>query len=247
MSNGQLVLSETGARLIQSFERLVLTGYRDPTGHITIGWGHTGEAAVLGRRITVPQAEALFRADVAWAEAAVRQLMQVPLAQHEFDALVSLVFNIGRANFARSTARRRLNRGDRTGAAEAMRWWTRSTDQTTGERVMLAGLVRRRAWEVRLFQGDQDPSTAEFDRADARIPVESSVPDRVSDDPAIQTAGGTAVLAGGGLVVQLSGAMDRVQDLAAMPPGWLQGVLLALILGGLAVTMVRHFKRRGAR
>lgn len=74
----------------------------------------------------------------------VERLVRVPLEQHEFDALVSFHFNTGA--LGRSTLLKRLNAGDRAGAAAEFGRWTRG-----GGRV-LAGLVRRRKAERHLFE-----------------------------------------------------------------------------------------------
>jgi uncharacterized membrane protein len=100
-----------------------------------------------GQEITQAQAEDYLREDVYWAEDAVRDLVKVALAQNEFDALVSLVFNIGAGAFGRSTLLRKLNDGDKAGAgAEFARW-----NQAAGK--VLPGLVKRRADEAALFNG----------------------------------------------------------------------------------------------
>lgn len=88
---------------------------------------------------------ALLRADLGTAEAAVNRLVTVPLTQNQFDALVSLVFNIGEGNFSKSTLLRRLNAGEREAAAGQFGRWNKSKG------VELAGLTKRRAAERELF------------------------------------------------------------------------------------------------
>lgn len=139
---------DRGQALIKSFEALRLTAYRDAAGVWTIGYGHTATAQA-GQRITAAEAEALFAADLARAEAAVRRALSVSLNANEFAALVSLVFNIGAAAFSRSRVRRLLAAGDRPGAAEAILLWCKAT--VRGRKVTLPGLVRRRAAERALF------------------------------------------------------------------------------------------------
>ncbi|NCC23024.1 MAG: lysozyme [Alphaproteobacteria bacterium] len=137
-------ISETGLALIQEFEGLRLVGYRDPVGIATIGWGHTKTARV-GQRISMERAEQLLREDVATFERCVERVVRASLNQNEFDALVSWAFNVGCGAVARSTLVRKLNTGDRKGAAdEFLRW-----DKAGGKR--LAGLSRRRRAERELF------------------------------------------------------------------------------------------------
>ena len=68
--------------------------------------------------------ERVLREDLATRfEPAVRDAVRKPLKQHQFDALVSLAFNIGTGGFRRSTVVKRLNAGDFRGAADAILMW----------------------------------------------------------------------------------------------------------------------------
>ena len=117
----------TGRALIEAREGVRLKAYRDAVGIWTIGVGHTSAAGppavVAGLSITPAQAGDILAQDLAQFERAVEAAVTVPIADHEFDALVSLAFNIGADAFARSTLVRRLNAGDRAGAAEAFLMW----------------------------------------------------------------------------------------------------------------------------
>jgi GH24 family phage-related lysozyme (muramidase) len=144
--------SAAGQAFIASHEGIVLTAYPDPgTGGApwTIGIGHTSAAGPprvsKGMAITREDAFAILAADLATFEAAVTRAVPVALTQTEFDALVSLCFNIGPANFARSTLVRRLKQGERAGAAAAFLSWTKAAGR------VLPGLVTRREDERRLF------------------------------------------------------------------------------------------------
>ncbi len=147
-----MAVHERGLAVIRHFEGLRLTAYRDPVGLLTIGYGHTGPAAAPGRRITRAEAERLLAADLADAEAAVDALVRAPVPAERRAALVSLAFNIGRENLARSTLLRKLNAGDVAGAAEEFGRWVHGT--LRGRKVVLPGLVRRRAAERALFLGE---------------------------------------------------------------------------------------------
>ena len=101
--------SAAGLAFIAAHEGVVLTAYPDPgTGGApwTIGIGHTSAAGppkvVRGLTITRERAFEILAADLAGFEAAVLAAAPAALASHEFDALVSLCFNIGPGNFARS-------------------------------------------------------------------------------------------------------------------------------------------------
>ena len=140
--------SDIGIALIKRFEGLRLKAYRDVAGVWTIGYGHTGGQARAGAKVTASEAEALLARDLGRFEEAVRRLVG-RLPQQQFDALVSLSYNIGIGAFARSTALARLKAGDGRGAAEAIGWWNKAT--IGGEKRVLPGLVRRRAAEAALF------------------------------------------------------------------------------------------------
>lgn len=150
--------SQAGIDLIKRFEGLELEAYQDIAGIWTIGYGHTGfypDDFVLsglikeGDRIVEDDAEWLLRHDLVSRERAIDRLVNEPINQNEFDALVSFVYNIGEGNFIKSTARRRLNAGDRVGAAEALTWFNKAT--VNGVLREVQGLTRRRAAEKALF------------------------------------------------------------------------------------------------
>ena len=154
VGNVRMKISEAGIDLIKRFEGLELESYQDIAGVWTIGYGHT-ETAGPNQKINEREAEELLRRDLAPRERAVEQLVSVPLNQNEFDALVSFVFNVGANAFKNSTARRRLNRGDRFGAAEALTWWNKAT--IGGVLREVRGLTRRRASERALFLTPVNP------------------------------------------------------------------------------------------
>lgn len=145
-------ISPEGVALVKSFESCVLTTYRDSVGVPTNGWGHTGPDVQIGQ--TIPQAlanENLLR-DLRKSESYVALEVKVPLQQHQFDALVSFVFNCGYGNFRKSTLLKKVNakRFDEV-PAEFMKW-TRAGGRE------LAGLVRRRRAEAALWRNCSDNS-----------------------------------------------------------------------------------------
>ena len=139
-----MVTSSNGLKVIKDHEGLRLTAYKCPADVWTIGWGHTASARE-GMTITRAAAEELLKRDVAWAEDEVRRL-PAKLNQNQFDALVSLIFNIGSGAFRGSTARRLIVENPNNPAiADAIKLWNKG-----GGRV-LPGLVRRRAEEAELY------------------------------------------------------------------------------------------------
>lgn len=137
-------LSPTGLALIQLSEGLRLTAYRDAAGVWTIGYGST-RGVKGGMKITQEQAEQRLLADVAQAEAVVNRRVTVSLSQHQFDALVSFVFNVGGGAFCKSTLLEKLNLADYAGAANELSRWVKANGR------VLPGLVKRRAAERALF------------------------------------------------------------------------------------------------
>ena len=142
-------LSQNGVNFIKSHEALRLKAYQDSKGVWTIGWGHT-KGVKPGDVITRAQAEQFIRDDFAWVERILNADLVTgrdkPLVtQNEFDALCSLVFNIGSNAYLDSTVRRKIKQGDKMAAARAFKMWVYSNHK------FVQGLANRRADEVRLF------------------------------------------------------------------------------------------------
>lgn len=146
---------DTGLNLIKGYEGLRMAAHYAPSEQWSVGYGHT-HTARHGMSVTEADAERLLRDDVKPIEQILAETVRAPLNQNEHDALVSLIFNIGESNWKRSTALRKLNEGDKLGAAQAFEMWTRA--KMNGELVTLDGLVRRRAAEKSLFLMPTDAS-----------------------------------------------------------------------------------------
>lgn len=112
----------------------------------TIGFGTTGGVRP-GDTITPPRALARALADVQKFEGAIKRCVVVPLHQHEYDAYVSLAYNIGSGAFCGSTLVRKLNTGDYIGACDQILVW----DKFKGR--PLRGLTIRRQAEYRQCMG----------------------------------------------------------------------------------------------
>lgn len=142
--------SQNGIALIKRSESLRLKAYLDAVGIWTIGYGWTGLVEGIpvhdGMLITNDTAEILLRNGVLQYERAINHLVTASLNQNQFDAMVSLAYNIGIGAFERSTLLKKFNAGDMAGAAaEFLRW-----NKAGGK--ILPGLVTRRKAEVSLFQ-----------------------------------------------------------------------------------------------
>jgi len=141
-------LGKDGLQLIKNFEGLRLEAYICPAGVLTIGYGSTGPHVKPGMKITQAEAERLLLKDLERFEAAVNDLVKVPLTQSMYDALVSFAFNCGIGALEDSTLLRLLNQRNYTGAAAQFDRWTK------GPNGPLPGLVRRRDAEEALFRKD---------------------------------------------------------------------------------------------
>jgi len=126
--------------LIKEFEGCELTAYKDIVGVWTIGYGHT-KTVKPGMKITQRGAEELLRHDLAWVEAVINKYVKAPLTQNQYDAVASLIYNVGGTAFSKSTILRKLNTGDIYGASLEFKRWNKA-----GGRIV-NGLVRRREAE----------------------------------------------------------------------------------------------------
>lgn len=144
--------SHAGVALICDFEGFFPRPYNDPVGHATIAYGHLihrGNVTAADRAhwgtLTEKEGAALLARDLASYEQAVRDAVKVPINQNQFDALTSFAYNVGTGALRSSTLMRRLNAGDKAGAADEFLKW----DRADGQR--LPGLTRRRKAERALF------------------------------------------------------------------------------------------------
>lgn len=122
-------ISSRGLKLIEKREGVVLHVYKDTKGLPTAGVGHLLTASEraqypVGTKITQAQSDAWLSVDLKESEDAVNSL-GVDLTQNQYDALVSLTFNIGVGGFRKSTVARRLKAGNVQGAAEAILLWNK--------------------------------------------------------------------------------------------------------------------------
>lgn len=121
-------------------------GYSDSTiipikGDVpTIGFGTT-DGVKLGDKITPPKALARALQDVQKFEGAIKKCVVVPLHQYEYDAYVSLSYNIGSGAFCSSTLVKKLNAQDYAGACQEILRWDRAKGR------VVKGLTNRRQQE----------------------------------------------------------------------------------------------------
>jgi lysozyme len=122
-----------------------------PGDKVTIGHGSTahidGTPIKMGETVTKPQALEMARRDISKFEGALKSCVKVPLHQYEYNAYISLEYNIGSKAFCGSTIVKRLNAGDYVGACKAILMWNIYKGKP------LAGLTKRRQGEYKQCVG----------------------------------------------------------------------------------------------
>lgn len=131
---------------IATWEGYVGTAYQDIVGVWTVGFGTT-EKVKPGQTIDPVTALQRKLSDVQKFEGALKQCVKVPLHQYEYDAFLSLAYNIGPTAFCNSTLVRRLNTGDYVGACTEILRWNRAGGQ------VVRGLDNRRKAEHKQCMG----------------------------------------------------------------------------------------------
>lgn len=141
-------ITDEGLGLIKRFEGFSPTIYLCPAGYPTIGFGHVvllGEQSRFDSGILREEAAELLRRDVRIAESAVLRLIKTPLADGQFEALVSFTFNLGAGALQRSSLRTKVNRGEHGDVPVQLMKWVWSAGRK------LPGLMRRRQAEGALY------------------------------------------------------------------------------------------------
>ena len=147
-----LVVSSAGISGIALHEGFRDKAYIPVPGDVpTIGFGSTtyedGSKVKLGDKITRKDAEELLGNKVSTFERQMKSCVKVPLYQYEYDAFVSLQYNIGSQAFCNSTLVKKLNTYDYEGACNEILKW----DKFKGK--PLPGLTKRRQQEYKQCLG----------------------------------------------------------------------------------------------
>ena len=137
-------ISQEGIALIKKFEGCELEAYQDSVGVWTIGYGHTKEVKE-GNKINQDEAEHLLQEEMPEYEGYINEMVNVPLAQNQFDALCSWVFNLGSGNLSSSTLLKKLNNSEYDEVPAQIRRWNKAGGK------VLDGLIRRREAEALMF------------------------------------------------------------------------------------------------
>lgn len=154
--------------LIMAFEGWEPRPYDDPSGYCTVGYGHLIEKkecslvslARFSKQLSKKDGEKLLEEDTRTARAAIQRLVKRELRDHEFGALTSFVFNVGKGNFSKSVLLKLLNGNqDEAAAREFGRW-------IVSNKKVLPGLAARRSCERALFKNQLKGKAGEFVRAE---------------------------------------------------------------------------------
>ena len=145
-----MIVNAATLALIKGFEGLRLSAYQDSVGVWTIGYGTTAAAGVgisprAGMTITERDAEHYLALTLSKFADQITPMFTRQVTPNQFGACLSLAYNVGPGNFAKSSVLRKTNAGDFAGARTAFALWNKAGGK------VLAGLSRRRAAEAALY------------------------------------------------------------------------------------------------
>lgn len=142
-------VSDIGLMALICREGIALGWYYDSVKVATIGIGHTAMAGPPNPKVkgtlTIREAFDLFHHDIEKYADTVRKTINRPMLQHEFDAFVSICYNIGQGGFAGSTFAKKFNAGDKAGCAKAIMYWKKPKEiigRRTSEREQFKGNIQ---------------------------------------------------------------------------------------------------------
>ena len=141
-------LSPRGSQVLIDREGCELEAYYDTAGVLTIGVGHTSAAGppevTEGMVITYAQAWRIFALDNDTFEAVVNEVIEAPMEQHEYDAFVSICFNLGETQFRSATFVKSFNAGaTKQQVTDEILWWNEPSE-----------IIPRRQGEATQFRDD---------------------------------------------------------------------------------------------
>lgn len=229
-------INAEGLRLIKQWEGKELVAYKDPVGIWTIGYGHTDAAGLPkvtpGLRITEAEADEILKRDLGQYEQAVAQAVKVALTDNQFAALVSFTYNLGPANFRKSTLLKKLNAGNYDAIPGELAKWNKAGGK------VLKGLSNRRAAEAGLWAKGEFVASQYIEPKPAPAVTKST-----EGKGAIATGTGMAGTAATDAMADLARAgadqispMTEALDLAKY-------AFLALTIAGIAFTIYGVWKR----
>jgi lysozyme len=231
-------VSQDCVELVKKFEGLhklkddgLVHSYRCPANKWTLGYGAT-KGIRSGMRCTIEEAEQRLITDLDEHGKIVKRLVNVPLTQGQYDALVSFVFNLGGGAFKSSTLLKRLNSGNYDDCPEQIMRWNKA--RVDGKLQPLRGLTRRRAAEAAVFSRD------------AQLPSDEGGPEMPQKPlaEAPKSLAKSKTMAGAGIAGAATGLNEvagQIQGLVAYAP-MLKTVFLLCAIGGIALAAYARWK-----
>lgn len=142
-------LSPTGLDLMKRRNGLTLKARQDPAGLWFIGFAHYGDVTE-GMEITQAEAEAKLEHEIGRLETQLAAMLEIPVSQGQWDALLLLVFDYGLARIRSSILIRHVNAGEFERAAAEFSKWVQVRGRPDIQ------MVKRRDMERHIFlQGSQ--------------------------------------------------------------------------------------------
>lgn len=221
-------MSPEGLTQLKRRESCKLKAYLDQAGIWTIGYGFT-DGVKEGDTTAVEECEARLLTELRRYEAAVWAAVNGDVTQNEFDALVSITWNIGIAGMRTSSFIKAHNRGDKAACARGMGLWNKVKGKIS------KGLTRRRAEEAAQYLEDA---------------AEDPMP-QVVDQPRAVIASTTVVAGGTAAIATVTQVISSVAELKSSVDGlgeWLiPSIATVALLSALWVIYERYQNRkRGA-
>jgi lysozyme len=144
------------AAVVVHFEGVVPHVYRDPIGIKTACVGHVDSTLQMGETFTQTQCQEMLAGDLTTASSGVESCVDVPLSDGEFAAFTSFAFNVGVADFCRSSIPAKLKAGNHAAACatlSAYRFVGGKDCALPQYEHVCGGVVTRRAAERHLCEG----------------------------------------------------------------------------------------------
>ena len=231
--------SSEGVRRIHASEGFRALAYLCPAGVPTIGYGTTKGVTLedVGNRvITMAEATRLAALDLMVFEDAVNRLCTVIPTQSQFDAMVSLTYNIGIKGFTNSSVLRAHNRGDFMAAGRAFALFDKA--RVKGELKVMKGLTRRRAEESAIYLSSLPGPSIE------PIPQAVEPESKLTASPinkASAIAGVSAVIAG---ATEIANAVSSLKAGVTSLGDWLVPALLLAVVLACCFVVYQRYKQR---
>ena len=233
--------SSEGVRRIYASEGFRALAYLCPAGVPTIGYGTTKGVTVedVGNRvITMAEAIRLAALDLVVFEDAVNRLCTVIPTQSQFDAMVSLTYNIGIGAFTNSTVLRAHNRGDVMAAGRAFALFDKA--RVNGKLQVIKGLTRRRAEESAIYLSSLPGPSVE------PIPQAVEPESKLTTSPinkASVLAGASAAIAS---ATEITNAINSLKLGVAGLGDWLVPALLIAVVLACGFVVYQRYQQRKA-